>query len=101
MSFFANVSGGAVLHNIGCAAMANQKSIIQIYAIVPTSFISVVFPSHLSNTLALTPFPLRTRFNLWYRPIFVNKEIDVPSTHRDILSFERGYSGPQLLVNIL
>ncbi|EKD18972.1 hypothetical protein MBM_03214 [Drepanopeziza brunnea f. sp. 'multigermtubi' MB_m1] len=41
------------------------------------------------------------RFNLWHIPIFGKRRPTRPITHRDILSFWSGYSGPYLLAYTL
>lgn len=69
-----------------------------LWRISPLSLSTLYFP----NTLALTPFPIEDRFNLWYRPIFGGRRLIFrPITHRGILNpFEGcGYFGPYLLAD--
>lgn len=69
-------------------------------AFISSTPVNIGLKEPLSNTLALTSYPLRIWLNLWYRPIFGTRRLtSCPITHRDILSSSglgHGYSGPYL-----
>jgi len=54
---------------------------------------------HLSNTLALTSFPLWIGSTYGIGLFLVQEDWSFPITHRDFLSFKGGIGGPYLLGN--